>query len=92
MVEQGGAGSLFGRYVIDCAGRRAGADFHRTGIHITSPGRLVQALRQSKIGQVRKVIGIEEDVAGLEIAVQNAMLVSEIDGAGDLCEQPDLGL
>ena len=41
------------------------------------------ALGQAEVGDVRRAVGVEQDVAGLEVAVQDAALVGVVDGASD---------
>jgi hypothetical protein len=57
---------------------------------MTAPLR-VRSLALDLLGQaevrVRLALGIEEDVRGLEVAMENATLVRVMDGAGDRGEQ-----
>ena len=44
---------------------------------------VVQPLGQAEVGDVRLVVLVDEDVRRLQIAVQDAVLVGVVDGAGD---------
>ena len=50
-------------------------------------GVAFDALGQAEIGDVRLSLGIEQDVARLEVAVQHAALVGVMDGAGNRRQQ-----
>ena len=42
-----------------------------------------QLLGQAEVGDVRLVVGVEQDVGRLQVAVQDALLVGVLDGPGD---------
>jgi hypothetical protein len=44
---------------------------------------LLHQLREAKVGQVRLAVGVEQDVARLDVAMEDAVLMGVIDGAGD---------
>ena len=48
----------------------------------------VDPLGQSEVGDVGLALAIEEDVRGLQVAVEDASLVRVMDGAGDIGQQP----
>ncbi len=68
------AGGLLGRHVGRRADRRP-----RLGDRALP----LQQAGQAEIGQVRFTAGVEEDVGGLEIAMEHAALMGVMDGAGE---------
>ncbi|MFO0968377.1 MAG: hypothetical protein U0793_22710 [Gemmataceae bacterium] len=49
---------------------------------------IVEAFRQAEIGDVRLVVGVEQDVGGLEVPMEEAAIVRVLDGAGNEDEVP----
>ena len=78
-----GAGGLLGGHVAGRAQDRA-ADRQRAVL--TGP------LGQAEVGDVRASLAVEQDVRGLQVAVQEAALVGVVDGAGQGSHQPGGGL
>src|SRR5262249_465048 len=52
---------------------------------------VAQAVGEPEVGDVRLTLGIEEDVRGLHVAVEEAPAVRDVYGAGDRDEQPHRG-
>ena len=46
------------------------------------PGVAVEPLGQAEVGDVRLVVGVEQDVGRLEVAVQDAVVVGVVDWPG----------
>ena len=69
------AASLFGWHVVGSAKGRAA---HREGAQLA-----FKVFGQSKIGDVWLAAGVEQDVRGLLVAMQNAVLVRMMDRARD---------
>ncbi len=46
---------------------------------------------EAKIGYVRLTIGIEQNVARLQVAMEYSPLMSVVDRASNRCHQPDHG-
>src|SRR5436190_13733686 len=74
----GVASRLLGRHV-------AGRTHHRAGQ--SEAVRVVQAFGQSEVAYVRLALGVEQDVPGFEVAVQDGTLMGVVDGASNFGEQ-----
>ncbi len=72
------AGSLFWRHVAGRAHNQAG---------IGQPAVRLETLGQAEIGDIRFALGVEQDIGGFQVAVQNAALMGEVDGSSDICQQ-----
>ena len=46
--------------------------------------RVGKPLGQTEVGDMRFIVRIEEDIGGLEIAVEDALFVGVVNGTGDL--------
>jgi hypothetical protein len=68
------AAGLLGRHVAGCADDGPGGG---------QAGVLVGALGQAEVGDARLALGVDQDVGRLEVAVQHAAAVREVDRLGD---------
>ena len=89
-VDVGGRGDfrpaarrLFGGHVARRAGDHAG------GRHVGAVGK---HLRQPEIGHVGLAVGVQQDVRGLQVAVDDPLLVQMFDRAGHGGHQPHGGM
>ena len=76
------AGDLLGCHV-------RGSPENQTGLRQTTVA--VDALGESKIGDVGNVLFVEQDVRRLQVAVEDSAEVGVMNGAGDVPDQPGDG-
>ena len=69
---------LLGRHVVGRAEDVAG---------LTQPILSIQLLGQAEVGDLRLTIGREQDIGGLEVAMNDAVLMGMLHGAGQLFDQ-----
>src|SRR5258707_676052 len=69
------AGRLFGGHVAGRAQDRTGASLARIA---------AQSLGQPEVGHVRLVVGVDQNIGRLQIAMQDAVAVRVMNGPGDL--------
>ena len=84
------AEQLLGRHVVECAHHQRGPCEGDAG-HFLGGG--AQQFREPEIQHLDLATRREHDVAGLQVAMDDRLLVSGVEGVGDLCPQrEDLGL
>ena len=71
------AGGLLGRHVRGRAEQRAGERAGRDRVG-------VDALGDAEVGDVRDAVDVEEDVRGLQVAMEHAAAVAVVDGAAQV--------
>ena len=75
-------GGLLGGHVLGRAGPRP-------GLRHLAPG--VDPLGQAEVGDMGLAVAIDQDVVGLQVAMQDAALMGMVHGAGDRRHQPGRG-